>query len=150
MEKHTIGGLKNILISATNFDDIQDYFFTLTETNIPAIQGKAGKNKTLKDIVSSTLTMMCFSQGMIPISQGMTPEAAKITLVNMNMTEVRARNFWHGSGYVNGKYIFSFFYFADLDKGMVSVAQDNNYVLYGRVSIKGVPKSNPLEDFSDN
>ena len=87
MEKHTIGGLKNILISATNFDDIQDYFFTLTETNIPAIQGKAGKNKTLKDIVSSTLTMMCFSQGMIPISQGMTPEAAKITLVNMNMTE---------------------------------------------------------------
>ncbi len=153
MEKYTIGGLKNILITAPSFDDIQDYFFSLTETNIPAIQGKAGKNKTLKDIIYSTLTMMCLTQGMIPVTPDMTPEeikAMKITLVNMSMTEVRARNFWHGSGFINGKFIFTFFYFSDLDKGMVSIAQDNNHVLYGRVSIKGVPNSNPLGQFSDN
>ncbi len=153
MEKHTIGGLKNILITATDFDDIQDYFFTLTETNIPAIQGKAGKNKALKDIIYSTLTMMCLTQGMISVTPDMTTEeikAHKITLVNMSMTEVRPRNFWHGSGFVNGKFIFTFFYFADLDKGMVSIAQDNDHVLYGRVSIKGVPNSYPLGEFSEN
>ena len=153
MEKHTIGGLKNILITATDFDDIQDYFFTLTETNIPTIPGKAGKNKALKDIIYSTLTMMCLTHGMIPVTLDMTPEevkAMKITLVNMSMTEVRPRNFWHGSGFVNGKFIFTFFYFADLDKGMVSIAQDNDHVLYGRVSIKGVPNSNPLGEFSNN
>ncbi len=153
MEKHTIGGLKNILITATDFDDIQDYFFTLTETNIPAIQGKASKNKALKDIIYSTLSIMCLTHGMIPVTPDMTTEevkAMKITLVNMSMTEVRPRNFWHGSGFVNGKFIFTFFYFADLDKGMVSIAQDNDHVLYGRVSIKGVPNSNPLGEFSEN
>jgi hypothetical protein len=143
MEKHTIGGLKQILVAATDFDDIQEYFFTLTETNVAAISGKAGKNKALKDIVSSTLTMMCFSQGMVE-------RDVKITLVNMRMIEVSARYFWHGSGFVNGKHIFSYFYFADLDKGMVSMALGKDNVLFARVSIKGVPKSNPMEDFSDN
>lgn len=153
MEKYTIGGLKNILIAATSFDDIQDYFFSLTETNIPAIQGKAAKNKALKDIIYSTLSIMCLTHGMIPVTPDMTPEEIKskrITLVNMNMTEVKARNFWHGSGFVNGKHMFTFFYFADLDKGLVSLVQGNDHVLYGRVSIKGVPNSNPLGEFSTN
>jgi hypothetical protein len=61
MGKYTIEGLKNILITAKDFDDIQDYFFSLMETNIPAIQGKAGKNIPLKDIIYSTLTMMCLT-----------------------------------------------------------------------------------------
>ncbi len=150
MERHTVGGLKNILVAAKDFDEIQDYFFTLTETNIPAIQGKAGKNKALKDIIYSTLTIMCFTQGLIPIRQGATLEADKITLVNMNMTEVRIRNFWHGSGFVNGKFIFTFFYFADLDKGLVAVAKGKDEMLFGRVSIKGVPNSNPMGAFSNN
>jgi hypothetical protein len=81
---------------------------------------------------------------------GLSKKSAAKILFNMNMTEVRARNFWHGSGFINGKFIFTFFYFSDLDKGMVSIAQDNNHVLYGRVSIKGVPNSNPLGEFSEN
>jgi hypothetical protein len=143
MEKHTIGGLKNILVAATNFDDIQEYFFTLTETNVAAISGNAGKNKALKDIVHSTLTMMCFTQGLVE-------KDVKIILTNMSMVEVRTRNFWHGSGFVNGKHIFTFFYFADLDKGMVSLALGKDNVLFARVSIKGASKSNPMADFSDN
>jgi hypothetical protein len=143
MEKHTIGGLKNILVAATDFDDIQEYFFTLTETNVAAISGNSSKNKALKDIIFSTLTMMCFTQDMIE-------KGVKITLVNMSMVEVRTRYFWHGSGFVNGKHIFTFFYFSDLDKGMVSLALGKDNVLFARISIKGVSKSNPMADFSDN
>ncbi len=142
MEKHTIGGLKNILVASSHFYDIQDYFLTLTETNYAAVEGKGGKNKTLKEIILSTLTELCRHQGIIEAD-------AKILLVNMRMVEVRPRHFWHGSGMVNGKHIFSFFYFADLDKGMVSISEGSmNY--FARVSIKPATKKNPMEEFSDN
>jgi hypothetical protein len=144
MEKHTIGGLKKILVASSNFYDIQDYFLTLTETNIASIEGKAGKNKVLKEVIGIILSQVCQSQGMIE-------EGSKILMVNMMMVEVRQRYFWHGSGLVNGKYIFSFFYFSDLDKGMVSVSNKNGMNYFARVSVKPVPKDeNPAEKFSQN
>ena len=144
MEKHTIGGLKNILVNATDFYEIQDYFLTLTETNMQAIDGKAGKNKVLKEIVLQTVTKI--AQQLELLERG----ADRMTITNMLMVEVRQRNFWHGSGFINGKYIFTFFYFADLDKGMVSSAKGSN-CLFARVSIKGVvSKTNPMEEFSQN
>jgi hypothetical protein len=144
MEKHTIGGLKNILVNATDFHDIQDYFLTLTETNMHVIEGKAGKNKVLQQIVVQTVTKIAQQLGLI--EQG----SSIMTITNMFMVEVRPRNFWHGSGVINGKYIFTFFYFADLDKGMVSAAKGSN-CLFARVSTKGQEsKTNPLEEFSQN
>lgn len=143
MEKHTIGGLKKILVASSRFYDIQDYFLTLTETNIAAIDGKAGKNKMLKDVIASTLTEICLRQDLVE-------KGAKMIMVNMMMVEVRPRYFWHGSGMVNNKYIYSFFYFADLDMGMISVSKGSmNY--FARVSVKAVPKGdNPTEKFSEN
>ncbi len=143
MEKHTIGGLKKILVASSRFYDIQDYFLTLTETNMAAIDGKSGKNKVLKDVIASTLTEICLRQDLIE-------EGSKIIMVNMMMVEVRQRYFWHGSGLVNGKHVYTFFYFADLDMGMISVAKGSmNY--FARVSVKSVPKDrNPTDEFSEN
>jgi hypothetical protein len=75
----------------------------------------------------------------------------KIVLVNMVMIEVRQRFFWHGSGLINGKFIFTFFYFEELDKGMIAVAKGGNN-FFARVSIqKALNKEpNPMESFSDN
>jgi hypothetical protein len=144
MEKHTIGGLKNILVNATDFYEIQDYFLTLTETNMQAIEGKAGKNKVLQKIIVETVTKIAQQLGLIEKGSDI------MTITNMFMVEVRQRNFWHGSGFINGKHIFTFFYFADLDKGMVSSAKGSN-CLFARVSIKGASmKTNPMEKFSDN
>jgi hypothetical protein len=142
MEKHTIGGLKNILVASSHFYDIQDYFLTITETNYQAIDGKAGKNKILKEIILSTLTELSRRQGIV---DGDT----KIMLVNMMMVEVRQRHFWHGSGMVNGKHVYTYFYFADLDKGLVSLSK-GTMSYYARVSIKPAHKKNPMEEFSDN
>ena len=144
MEKHTIGGLKKILVASSHFYDIQDYFLTLTETNIAAIEGKAGKNKVLKEVIGIILSQVCQNQGMIE-------EGSKILMVNMIMVEVRSRYFWHGSGLVNGKFVFSFFYFSDLDMGLVSVSNKNGMNYFARVSLKPVPKDeNPAEKFSEN
>jgi hypothetical protein len=144
MEKHTIGGLKNILVAASDFYEIQDYFLTLTETNMQAIDGKSGKNKVLKEIVLHTVTKIAKQLELIE------PGADRMTITNMLMVEVRQRYFWHGSGIINGKYIFTFFYFADMDKGMVSAAKGSN-CLFARVSTKGAaPKMNPMEEFSEN
>lgn len=142
MEKHTIGGLKNILVASPNFYDIEDYFLTLTETNRAAIEGKGGKNKTLKEIISVTLAQICLLQNLVE-------KDAKIILMNMTMVEVRQRYFWHGSGFVNGKYIFTFFYFADLDKGMISISRGSNN-FFARISVKPMSQNNPVEEFSDN
>lgn len=143
MEKHTVGGLKKILVASSRFYEIQDYFLTLTETNMASIEGKSGKNKVLKEVIASTLTEICLRQDMVE-------EGSKIIMVNMMMVEVRPRYFWHGSGLVNGKHIYTFFYFADLDMGMISVAKGSmNY--FARVSVKSIPKgSNPAEEFSEN
>jgi hypothetical protein len=144
MEKHTIGGLKNILVNATDFSDVQDYFLTLTETNMHVIEGKAGKNKVLQQIVVQTITKIAQQLGLI--EKG----AEIMTITNMFMVEVRQRNFWHGSGMINSKHIFTFFYFADLDKGMVAAAKGSN-CLFARVSIKeAASKTNPMAEFSDN
>lgn len=143
MEKHTVGGLKKILVASSHFYDIEDYFLTLTETNFQAIDGKSGKNKILKEVVASTLSEICLRQGIIEPN-------SKMLMVNMTMVEVRPRYFWHGSGLVNGKHIFTYFYFADLDMGMISVSNGSmNY--FARVSVKSVPKGgNPAEEFSEN
>jgi hypothetical protein len=144
MEKHTLGGLKKILVAASRFYDIQDYFLTLTETNMASIDGKGGKNKVLKEIITATLAQMCLQQDMIE-------PGSKILLVNMQMVEVRQRYFWHGSGFVNNKHIFSYFYFADMDMGMVSVSKGGmNY--FARISVKGVFAGPPKGEgeFSEN
>jgi hypothetical protein len=143
MEKHTIGGLKKILVAATDFYDIADYFLTLTETNMAALDGKQNKNKVLQTLVTTTVAQICQVHNL-------TPKGAPIALVNMFMIEVRERCFWHGSGLVNGKFIFSFLYFSDLDKGMVSVSKGSNNI-FARVTTKGGSKSDaPVEGFSDN
>jgi hypothetical protein len=144
MEKHTIGGLKKILVASSHFYEIQDYFLTLTETNMAAIEGKAGKNKVLKEIIAATLKEICLRQDLVK-------EEERMIMVNMMMVEVRERYFWHGSGMMNGKNIFSFFYFADLDKGMISVSK-GSMNFFARVSIKSAPnqEGNPTEAFSEN
>jgi hypothetical protein len=125
MEKHTVGGLRQALVSESDFHKIQDYFLTLTETNMQAIDGQLGKNKTLKEVIQFILG------GVIGVS--------KPTLVNLMMVEVRQRNFWHGSGFVNGN-IFTFFYFADLDKGLITHSKSTGENLLIRLSAKTVVK----------
>jgi hypothetical protein len=125
MEKHTVGGLRQALVSESDFHKIQDYFLTLTETNIQAIDGNLGKNKILKEVIQFILG------GVIGVS--------KPTLVNLMMVEVRQRNFWHGSGFVNGN-IFTFFYFADLDKGLITYSKSTGENLLIRLSAKTVAK----------
>jgi hypothetical protein len=125
MEKHTVGGLRQALVSESDFHKIQDYFLTLTETNMQAIDGQLGKNKTLKEVIQFVLG------GVIGVS--------KPTLVNLMMVEVRQRNFWHGSGFVNGN-IFTFFYFADLDKGLITYSKSTGENLLIRLSAKTVVK----------
>ena len=142
MEKHTVGGLKKILVASSKFYDIQDYFLTLTETNSAAIDGKSGKNSVLKELIATALTEICLMQGMVE-------KGAKIMLVNMYMIEVRQRYFWHGSGMLNGKYIFAYFYFADMDMGMISISKGSNN-FFARVSIKGVSKKIPTDGFSES
>jgi hypothetical protein len=143
MEKHTIGGLKKILVAATDFYEIADYFMTISETNRPALNGKIGKNKVLKQIVSSIVMQIC------QIHQ-LTPKDRPIVLVNMFMIEVRERYFWHGSGLVNGEFIFSFLYFADLDRGMVSVSKGNNNI-FARIRTKVSDETDtPMTKASDN
>ena len=61
------------------------------------------------------------------------------TLVNLMMVEVRKRNFWHGSGFVSGN-IFTFFYFTDLDKGLITFSNANGENLLIRLSAKTVAK----------
>jgi hypothetical protein len=125
MEKHTVGGLRQALVSESDFHKIQDYFLTLTETNMQAIDGQLGKNKTLKEVIQFVLG------GVIGVS--------KPTLVNLMMVEVRQRNFWHGSGFVSGN-IFTFFYFADLDKGLITYSKSTGENLLIRLSAKTVAK----------
>jgi hypothetical protein len=133
MEKHTIGGLRQILVSESDFYKIQDYFLTLTETNYQAIHGQLGKNKILKEVIQAIL--------------GGVTGTPKPVLVNFSMIEVRQRNFWHGSGFINGK-IFTFIYFADIDKGMISLATGGSETLFIRVSTKSTPKKPTLPNMN--
>jgi hypothetical protein len=143
MEKHTIGGLKKILVASSSFYDIADYFLVITETNMDALDGKPGKNKPLQQLIGATVTQICHTQRI-------TKKSETIVLVGFMMIEVKQRYFWHGSGLINGKDIMSFFYFADLDMGLISVSKGaNNF--FARVTVKGLPqKTNPSEEFSDN
>jgi hypothetical protein len=125
MEKHTIGGLRQALVSESEFHKIQDYFLTLTETNFQAIDGQLGKNKILKEVIQ--------------IALGEVMGTSKPTLVNFMMIEVRKRYFWHGSGFVDGK-IFTFFYFGDLDKGLITFSKPKGDNLIIRLSAKTVVK----------
>ncbi len=125
MEKNTVGGLRQALVSESDFHKIQDYFLTLTETNIQAIDGQLGKNKTLKEVIQFVL--------------GEVVGVSRPTLVNLMMVEVRKRNFWHGSGFVSGN-IFTFFYFTDLDKGLITFSNANGENLLIRLSAKTVAK----------
>ncbi len=144
MEKHTIEGLKKTLVASSRFYDIADYFLTITETNMAALDGKIAQNKVLQEIIISTLTEICRRQGIIKENTKM------MTLDNMFMIEVRPHYFWHGSGLVNNKHIFTFIYFADLDKGLISLSKGGNN-FFARISVKGLPEnSNPAEKFSDN
>ncbi len=144
MEKHTIEGLKKTLVASPKFYDIADYFLTITETNMAILNGKMAENKVLQEIIISTLTEMCRRQDIIKADTKM------MTLDNMFMIEVSNHNFWHGSGLVNNKYIFTFLYFADLDKGLVSLGKGGNN-FFARISAKSLPNnSNPVEKFSDN
>ena len=68
----------------------------------------------------------------------------------MFMIEVPNHHFFHGSGLINNKHIFTFLYFADLDKGLVSLAKGSNN-FFARISAKALPSnSDPMEKFSDN
>ncbi len=144
MEKHTIEGLRKTLVASPKFYDIADYFLTITETNMDALDGKLAENKVLQQILISTLTELARRQDIIKANTKM------MTLDNMFMIEVPNRNFWHGSGLINNKHIFTFLYFADLDKGLVSLAKGSNN-FFARISVKGLPDgSNPAEKFSNN
>jgi hypothetical protein len=143
MEKHTIGGLKKILVASSNFYDIADYFLVITETNMDALDGKPGKNKPLQQLIGSTVTQICHTQRI-------TKKSETIVLVGFMMIEVKQRYFWHGSGLINGKDIMSFFYFADLDMGLISVSKGGNN-FFARVTVKGGPQTtDPTEAFSNN
>jgi hypothetical protein len=144
MEKPTIEGLKKTLVASPKFYDIADYFLTIAETNMAALDGKAAQNKVLQELLISTLTELGRRQGIIKADTQM------MTLDNMFMIEVRHQNFWHGSGLINNKHIFTFLYFTDLDKGLVSLAKGSNN-FFARITAKGLPDgSNPTEKFSDN
>ena len=144
MEKPTIEGLKKILVASPKFYDIADYFLTIAETNMAALDGKVAQNKVLQELLISTLTELGRRQGIIKADTQM------MTLDNMFMIEVRHQNFWHGSGLINRKHIFTFMYFTDLDKGLVSLAKGGNN-FFARISAQSLPDgSNPAEKFSDN
>ena len=145
MERHTIGGLKKILVAASDFDEIAEYFLTITETNFAELDGKPAKNKVLEEIINATVVKICHAYKL-------TSERDTITLVNPFMIDVREHNFWHGSALINGssRFMYSFLYFSDLDKGLVSVSKGSNTV-FARITSKGkVEESNPLKEFSDN
>ncbi len=144
MEKHTIGGLRKILVTSVPFSDMADYFLTLSETNEAALDGKPGKNKNLLQVISTTLAEVCKQQELVE-------DMSKITLTRLQMIEVRQRNFWHGVGFIEGKNIFTFFYFTDLDRGLVSVSGKGGKIYFARISAQVVPTDkNPLDDFSLN
>jgi hypothetical protein len=144
MEKHTIEGLKKTLVASPKFYDIADYFLTITETNMAALDGRVAQNNVLQEILISTLTELARRQDIIKANTKM------MTLDRMFMIEVPKQHFWHGSGLINNKYIFTFLYFADLDKGLVSLAKGSNN-FFARISAQGLPDgSNPMEKFSDN
>ncbi len=144
MEKHTIEGLRKTLVSSPKFYDIADYFLTITETNMDALNGRAAQNDVLQQILISTLTELARRQDIIKEHTKM------MTLDRMFMIEVPNHNFWHGSGLINNKHIFTFMYFADIDKGLVSLAKGGNN-FFARISVKGLPDgSNPAEKFSNN
>lgn len=144
MEKHTIGGLKKVLVAEPKFYNVMDYFLTLTETNAAFLnESKEGKNKQLKIVILAIIEQICQLQNIVE------PDS-KIILMNLCMLEVRPRYFWHGSGMINGKNLVTFFYFADLDKGLVSVTKGSRN-FFARVTIKAVTtEKNPTESFSDN
>ncbi len=144
MEKHTIGGLRKILVTSSEFSDIASYFLTLNETNDVALEGNLGKNKNLLQVISTTLAEICKRQNLIV-------EDSNIQLTRMQMIEVQQRNFWHGAGFVNGKNIFTFFYFTDIDKGLISIAGSGGKIFFARITSKVISTDkNPLEDFSLN
>ncbi len=106
--------------------------------------GKLGKNKNLLQVISVTLSEVCKQQELIG-------DGSKIMLTGLRIIEMRQRNFWHGIGFINGKNIFTFFYFTDLDKGLVSLSGGGSKIFFARISCKIVPTDkNPLEDFSLN
>ena len=144
MAKHTIEGLRKILVASPKFYDIADYFLTITETNMAALDGKIAENNVLQKMLISTLTELARRQDIIKAGTKM------MTLDNMFMIEVPNHNFWHGSGLINNRHIFTFLYFGDIDKGLVSLAKGNNN-FFARISAQSLPDtSNPMEKFSDN
>lgn len=133
MEKHTIGGLRKSLTEEKDFRNIQDYFLTLSETNHQAMDGRLGKNKLLKMTIQATLSSLLDIED---------PPMTKLMMI-----EVPKRYFWHGVGFTVNGYIFSFFYFADLDKGLVTLSLPRGQVLSARITIE--IRTSPT-DFSEN
>lgn len=69
----------------------------------------------------------------------------------LQMIEVRQHNFQHGVGFVDGKYIFTFFYFSNLDKGLTSLACIGSNTFFARMTSKSMhTDKNPADDFSQN
>jgi hypothetical protein len=144
MEKYTIGGLRNILVSNAELEDIHQYFMDLATSNFAAISGKISKDKAIKHIVNATAHEICRINNLHDDPDNM-------VLVGLRIIEVKQRFMSHGTAFVNGKHVITFFYFSDLDKGMAVISEGAGRMAhYARITIKLTIEQDPLEYFSDN
>jgi hypothetical protein len=131
MEKYTIKRLRHLVVNEQDFDVIQTYFFDWIESHETiAFEPIPAENPQLAEMLRINMATVYMKA---------------VNLDKLLIREVKSINFIHGSAFIEGDMLI-FFYFTDLDWGIIMCTDDDGegYTLRFKIQNEG----NPTYDLS--
>ena len=106
MQNYSIKELRHLLINEKEFDKTKDYFFDWIGEHNNTAFATPTKNKMVLSVLKGSMSK-AFQKD--------------IVFKNATMFEIKRLNFVHGQAFIENM-IMAFFYFTDLDWGMIMTA----------------------------
>jgi hypothetical protein len=133
-----IAELRQHLMTEKDFSVIFNKFFDITETDMAFMRdGQMSQNAPILSLVKTSIGIY-FQK-----------KEAEIKPKDMMFIENQKENLFHGSGLIFG-HIFTFFYFQDLDKGMLGLCKIGTpQTTFMRITIEHL-KSVKVDEFNAN
>jgi hypothetical protein len=122
-----LAALKIKLVTESNFNEIFHYFFDHFGENDTFLKmGKPTRHSVLEQIIAQAAAQVARQQ--------------IVVLQNLFLIGLAEEKFIHGGCYFNDKYVANFFYFEDIDAGMISIGAPtrSEETLFARFSCKAV------------
>ena len=121
-----VKSLRQKLVSGENFEKIYNLFFDLVESHTNLLMGESKMNEDLHNIIAMTMKQIMIRKNM-----------KAVVSMDSQMIYVESLNLYHGSIACVGGWLFTYFYFTDLDKGMLACAKPmskDTEVMFARIT----------------